>query len=334
MEKNLKNTLDEKYIHLLKDILDNGVTKNTRNGSVMSVFGRQIRHNMAEGFPLLTTKKMAIKSVMSELKWFLRGSTDIRELRKMNCHIWDGDCYARYVRLEQWDLEKPMSKEEFFEKIDTDDSFNNIYGDLGPIYGKQWRDWDGIDQIAELLTKLKNNPDDRRLMVSAWRVDQIQEMTLPPCHYGFQVYTREMSPHERWSEYVKSKKDEYIPYHDKMIQELDDIGFPTRKISLAWSQRSADVPLGLPFNLASYGMLLTLIAKEVNMIPDELIVNIGDAHIYWNQLEGVQKQIKNYPHKYSLPQVKILSTDILNGEFDYKIHNYNSYGKINFPLSN
>lgn len=667
------NNLDTQYLNLLQDIIDNGVFKDTRNGGVYSIFGRQIRHKMEEGFPLLTTKKMAIKSVMSELKWFLRGSTDIRELRAMGCHIWDGDCYASYERTCRWEFEESMSKEEFFQRFETDKSFANVWSYMGPIYGHQWRNWngEGVDQIAEVLRKLNDDPDSRRIMVNAWNVSDLDYMKLPPCfsadtliltdksykrideidigdtvmtedgsfqkvyevhttpysgemlnikvfgnttpikctpnhpflvkdkgyiqanelstddflgipinrnniipeieielkdnqyssknikyilddkdlwyfmgyfmgdgwlshksksimfvinnneindilprlknviglvelknsgqnctkyegkiqyiyellsmfghkahnkripqfvfdapidlisefingyfdadgcdtndgksytttsqhiayglqllyaklgikasvyhqkrptthiienrivnqrdtysinvykqknksskyeftddtlwmkvksincedvsenvfnlsvdvnhtynvyniinhncHYGFQLYTHKMTDSERWSEYIKSTKDEYIPYHDRMIRELDDIGFPTRKISLLWNQRSVDTPLGLPFNIASYGMLLSLLAKEVNMIADELIVNMGDVHVYVNQIKGVEEQLQRDPNKYELPELKLGDVDILHGKFDYEIIGYESYDKINFPLSN
>ncbi len=182
------NTLDKKYQDLLQDILDNGIQKSDRTGTgTLSVFGRQIRHNMKQGFPILTTKKVAWKQVVSELLWFLTGQTNISFLLKHNNHIWDGDAYKRYERVWNWDLDEPLPIKDFIERIKTDNDFAKVWGELGPIYGKQWRKWDGsngrIDQIDDLVRNLKENPDSRRLMVSAWNVGELDQMTLPPCHY-------------------------------------------------------------------------------------------------------------------------------------------------------
>ena len=306
----MKNGLDEQYIDLLKDILENGVKKNTRNGEVLSVFGRTIRYKFKDGkFPLLTTKKMAWKSIVTELLWFLRGDTNIKYLVDNGCHIWDGDCYKSYHNkfLET----EMMSKDDFIETIRVNKDFAQKWGELGPIYGKQWRSWDikpdietksyihkgethftfdinerhPIDQIANLINDLKTNPDSRRLMVSAWNVGELDSMVLPPCHYGFQVYTRELNREERVDLYIEKYGDtgmDYEKYKDTI---------PTRAISLMWNQRSVDTFLGLPFNIASYGLLLEIVAKVVNMVPDELIGNLGDTHLYLNHIEQAKEQI-------------------------------------------
>jgi thymidylate synthase len=316
------NNLDKKYQALLQDILDNGVEKKDRTGTgTISVFGRQIRHKMSEGFPLLTTKKMAWKSMVTELLWFLRGDTNIKYLVDNGCHIWNGDCFSNYQkefkRLHYHTAQ--MSKEEFINKIKTDDEFAKKWGELGPIYGKQWREWktykhkmnyepylpvntdgkvecyvENINQIANLINDLKTNPDSRRLMVNAWNVGELDQMVLPPCHYGFQVYTRELSFDER---VMLANRPEMIRdkhYTDSAVSELtqllDEINIPTRAISLMWNQRSVDTFLGLPFNIASYGLLLEIIAKEVNMVPDELIGNLGDVHLYSNHIEQAKEQ--------------------------------------------
>jgi thymidylate synthase len=327
------NNLDLQYQNLLQDILDNGVEKETRNGKTLSIFGYQIRHQMAEGFPLLTTKKMAIGSVMAELKWFLKGRTDVRYLNENGCNIWNGDAFKYYLDATstlrtsyQDEYKLPNTMKEFIERIKTDDAFNDEWGYLGPIYGKQWRDWNGIDQIKNLIEQLKTNPDSRRLVVSAWNVNDLPYMTLPPCHYGFQVYTRELSIQERMR-LGNFELGEVV--NDEMC---DKQNIPQRAISLMFNMRSNDVPLGLPFNLASYGMLLELLGKEVNMIPDELICNLGDVHIYVNQVEGVMDQLGRVP--FELPTVKVSNVDILNGEFDYQIQNYQSHPSIKIPLSN
>ena len=312
------NNLDKQYQQLLQDIIDFGVEKKDRTGTgTKSLFGYTIRHNMQDGFPLLTTKKMAWKTMVTELLWFLRGDTNIKYLVDNDCHIWDGDAYKRFlnetIKIEPIDakqraieqlLNSKESKEEFINKIKTDDEFAKKWGELGPIYGKQWRDWgrvtfnkenrngfyNPIDQIANLINTLKTNPDSRRLIVSAWNVGELDLMVLPPCHYGFQVYTRELSLSER-TEY-KKKRDgiarTFAPYTHQM---LDGSNIPTRAISLMWNQRSVDTFLGLPFNIASYGLLLMMLADEVNMVPDQLIGSLGDTHLYLNHIKQAKEQI-------------------------------------------
>jgi thymidylate synthase len=347
------NNLDKQYQELLQDILDNGVTKSDRTGTgTISVFGRQIRHKMSEGFPLLTTKKMAWKTMVTELLWFLRGDTNIKFLVDNNCHIWDGDAYKNYLK---WAGNNPLTIEEFIEKIKTDSDFAGVYGDLGPVYGKQWRSWKHLenhnftkitynkptDQIANLINDLKTNPDSRRLMVNAWNVGELDQMVLPPCHYGFQVYTRELSLLERKN--IANSVQNDIHYNEFIspitVESWDRNNIPTRAISLMWNQRSCDFPLGIPFNVASYGLLLEIIAKEVNMVPDELIGNLGDCHIYLNQIDGVKEQLTREP--FELPT---LSMDYREGEYDkelkgfvpddFVLFNYQSHPSIKMPLSN
>ena len=309
------NNLDKQYQALLQDILDNGVQKEDRTGTgTLSVFGRQIRHKMSEGFPLLTTKKMYFKGVVTELLWFLRGDTNIKYLVDNDCHIWDGDAYKNYEKAYKKDNSIGLSllvarvdgkttyrkptKEQFIAMIEADPEFAKKWGELGPIYGKMWRDWDAdtgekIDQIQNLINDLKKNPDSRRLMVNAWNCTYIPHMVLPPCHYGFQVYTRELSSQERMDVYNKSNwnKDIFPSDVSGWNRLLDTYNIPTRAISLMWNQRSVDTFLGLPFNIASYGLLLEIIAKEVNMVPDELIGNLGDTHLYLNHIEQAKEQI-------------------------------------------
>jgi len=346
------NKLDRDYLNLLQDILDNGVEKKDRTGTgILSVFGRQIRHKMSDGFPLLTTKKMYFKGIVTELLWFLRGDTSIKYLLENDCNIWTGDAFRNY-----WECNKIQSNpkwlkpvtysngnvgaelyniEEFINKIKTDDEFAKKWGELGPIYGKQWRSWtkkkmylstDGsyeniydeadqtvIDQISILINDLKTNPDSRRLMVNAWNVGELDQMVLPPCHFSFQCYSHE-----------KEGK---------------------RYLSLAWNQRSCDVGLGIPFNIASYGLLLEIIAKEVGMIPYELIGNLGDCHIYNNHIDGLKEQLTREP--YQLPTLKHMKTDeffkSLSEDLslithldssDFTLENYQSHPSIKLPLSN
>lgn len=658
------NKLDLDYQNLLKDILENGTKKKTRNGEVISLFGKQIRHKMSEGFSLLTTKKMYFKGILVELLWFLKGDTNIKYLLDNDCHIWDGDCYQAYVLSHNFIINQGieiLSQEEFIDRIKTNNEFSKEWGELGPLYGSQWRKWGGnkgIDQITNLINELKSNPDSRRLMVNAWNVSDLNKMTLPPCftenmlvkckngykkisnistddyvltedgsyqkvyatqttsyddrligirvygnnttitstpdhpflikdkgyikaskvteddylgiplnkneivptfsseigdtinkedfwfllgyfmgdgwidhetkelfltidekdhhmvfnrlkniiplddiseendlikkyvskntdfndiltmfgdvgenrvipefmydspkyfinefidgfnlsdggendgerkfytlsssvayglqllysklnirvsvsynkesemftinsskqknksskfifdenylwlkvktikeldgketngfvynlsvennhtynvfnlinhncHYGFQLYTKELSLYERINLFMQGKKVER--FLEKItIKDLDDSNIPTRSISLMWNQRSVDSPLGLPFNIASYGLLLEIIAKMVNMVPDELIGNLGDCHIYSNQIDGVKEQLTR--DSFSLP--KLIMSDKINlnegiDEFlnscsvkDFFIEGYQSHSKINIPLSN
>lgn len=345
------NTIDGKYQDLLQDILDNGVVKNDRTGTgTISVFSRQIRHRMSQGFPLLTTKKMPWKSMVVELLWFLRGETNIRYLLENDCHIWTGDAYKNYMKRikKQYDDGGDYADvKQFEELILSDIDFADDFGDLGPIYGKQWRKWTGVnetrdritqfDQIVKLVYDIKETPDSRRLMVNAWNVGDLNQMILPPCHYGFQIYTRELSYSERF-EWYKSKVGPLGLNHDRIEQEIKK-ETPSRGISLMWNQRSVDTFLGLPFNIASYALLLEIIAKEVNMIPDELIGNLGDVHLYSNHIEQAKEQINRNP--LDLPKLNIVGVEpsiITKPRYwkwtDFVIENYQSHPSIKAPLSN
>ena len=389
------NNIDKQYQKLLQDIIDNGVKKEDRTGTgTISVFGRQIRHKMSEGFPLLTTKKMPFKTIVTELLWFLRGNTNIKYLVDNGCHIWNGDAYQAYLKKYENDKTsgivyytdplqyRPYTQEEFIDKIKTVDEFAQKWGELGPIYGKQWRSWGGrnilnydlqnvkwsdkdkvmelirdggdyskydvkvtyrtnsIDQIQNLINELKTNPDSRRLMVNAWNVGELDQMVLPPCHYGFQVYTRELSEKERMK---LAGYEDVGGIGQNIIRETVDMNntIPRRAISLMWNQRSVDTFLGLPFNIASYGLLLEILAKEVNMIPDELIGNLGDVHLYSNHIEQAKEQIGRTA--YELPKLNIQSAIGLYDFFEYlhvaessdfQIENYQSHPSIKAPLSN
>ena len=341
------NNLDKSYQNLLQDILENGIHKQDRTGTgTISVFGRQIRHKMSDGFPLITTKKMAFKTMVTELLWFLRGDTNIKFLVDNGCHIWDGDAYKSY---EKWydavAVHSPfgevprMTKENFITAIKLNEDWAERWGDLGPIYGKQWRNWSGLDQIQNLINDLKTNPDSRRLMVNAWNVGELDQMVLPPCHYGFQVYTRELNLDER-IEYFNSTKQPLSRSMDYHHSHMDSLRVPKRAISLMWNQRSVDTFLGLPFNIASYGLLLQIIAKEVNMIPDELIGHLGDVHLYNNHVEQANEQIVRIP--FELPTLKIEDEvkwkegDCLPSYSitDFTLENYQSHSSIKAPLSN
>ena len=359
------NKLDKQYTDLLQDILDNGVEKQDRTGTgTRSVFGRQIRHKMSDGFPLLTTKKMAFKTMVTELLWFLKGDTNIKFLVDNNCHIWDGDAYKKYCKAHPSIYHDDMfSQEEFIEHIKEDESFAKTWGELGPIYGKQWRSWHsnakvtmdgkyheekGIDQIANLINELKTNPDSRRLMVNAWNVGELDQMTLPPCHYGFQIYTSELSDEQRYNIWFNNNYETGMErfFDPNKLPDFDDSYYtptPKRAISLMWNQRSVDTFLGLPFNIASYGLLLEIIAKEVNMVPDELIGNLGDVHLYSNHIEQAKEQVDREP--YELPNLKMNPIflanlehkgfdEAVNRQVNFELENYQSHLAIKAPLSN
>ena len=299
------SNIEKQYQGILRKLVLYGKEKGDRTGTgTLSYFGDQIRHNMADGFPLLTTKKMAVKTMMTELKWFLKGDTNIKYLVDNNCHIWDGDAYKAYPHKDE------LTQKEFIQRIKTDDEFAKVWGELGPIYGKQWRDWHSqkfnvakgegyllqIDQIAKLIVDIKKNPDSRRLMVSAWNVGEIEEVVLPPCHYGFQCYVQD------------------------------------GKLSLMWNQRSCDTFLGIPFNIASYATLLLLLCEETGLEAGELIGNLGDTHLYKNHVQQAKEQIVREP--FPLPTIELSNVNILNGEWDYEVKGYEYHPTIKAPLSN
>lgn len=388
------NNLDKQYQTLLNDILKSGNKKSDRTGTgTLSVFGKQIRHKMSEGFPLLTTKKMYFKGIVTELLWFLKGDTNIEYLVNNDCHIWDGDAYknyCKYTSLNSCEWNEWMrnngdgtlsmyTKTEFIDKIKIDKKFAKKWGELGRVYGAQWRKWsnpilcptninkDGsdcgeysleyIDQISNLINKLKTNPNDRRMMVTAWNPSEVDNVVLPPCHYGFQCYSRELTIEEKEWELEKTNCindiendrmiygdnwEKYIDEQYDSIESTQGIKLPRRALSLMYNARSQDVPLGTPFNIASYALLLSILAKLTNMIPDELITNMGDCHIYVNQINAINEQLIKEP--YELPKLIISNTINFNDgidEFlnscvigDFQLENYKSHPTLKIPLSN
>jgi thymidylate synthase len=278
------------YLDLLKNILDNGFLKEDRTKTgTYSIFGNQIRINMDEGFPLLTTKKVHFKSIAVELFWFIKGSTNIKYLVERGVSIWNEWPYEKYSKSSSFQNE---TMEEFIEKIKNDDLFASKWGDLGPVYGKQWRDFNSFDQLKWVIEEIKTNPNSRRLIVSSWNPPLIKEMVLPPCHTLFQ------------------------------FNVIDN------KLSLSLYQRSADVFLGLPFNIASYALLLLLVARETNLEAKDLIISTGDTHIYKNHLDVVEIQLKRVPRK--LPKLTINSDkDIFNLDYeDLLLEDYDPYPRL------
>ena len=288
----------KQYLDLCNYVLKNGIERADRtNTGTISTFGYQMRINLEEGFPLLTTKKVHFKSIAVELLWFLTGSTNIKPLVEQNVRIWNDWPYAKFQKTAEYHDE---TMDEFINKIKSNDEFALKYGELGPVYGKQWRDFGGKDQITELITNLKNNPFSRRHLVVAYNPAEVDDMALPPCHAFFQFY-------------VSADK---------------------KKLSCQMYQRSADVFLGVPFNIASYALLLMMVAQVCGYQPYEFIHTFGDVHIYKDHFSQVNEQLSRTPRK--LPTLR-LNPDITNiYDFryeDFTIENYDPYPLIRAKVS-
>lgn len=280
------------YLNFLQHVLDNGDYKSDRtNTGTYSVFGYQSRYNLKDGFPLLTTKKVHLKAIIHELLWFIKGDTNIQYLVKNNVRIWNEWPYETFKKSSDYNNE---SLDVFINKIATDDEFAQKHGDLGPIYGKQWRDFGGIDQLSNLIDDLKNNPNSRRLIISAWNPPLIKDMSLPPCHAFMQFYVSD-----------------------------------NQELSCQLYQRSADLFLGVPFNIASYSLLTMMLAQVTGLKLGDFIHTIGDAHIYLNHIEQVEIQLSRQPKV--LPKISINNdiTSIFDFTFDdFTLEEYDPYPTI------
>ena len=398
---------DEVYISLVKDIMENGVEKDTRAGKVKSVFGRQLRFDLKEGFPLLTTKKVFTKGVFHELLWFLQhpynshGSMNIEYLVRNGVHIWDDDAYRWFKteisgkqnnikdilvcvsddekypdkkpHYEYWierdskiknpDWLKSITKDEFLDlvldkvELKFGWAYSYRFGDLGPVYGKQWRSFGetGVDQINNIINTLKTNPNDRRMLCVAFNPDQLDDMALPPCHVMMQFYARPLTKKERMkifnNRYLTNKiPKEYFEWFkeyskntpegmDVLMPEdgsdYDIAGIPKYGLSCMWTQRSCDLPSGIPFNISSYACLTHMIAKLVDMIPDELIGSLGDCHIYLNQMDGIKEQLSRNGSDI-VPELWIEGDQKTIEDFKYEdlhVFNYEPDPAIKFPLN-
>lgn len=407
MEKivRLVNSVDRVYEHLLSKIMNFGQLKETRSGRVKSIFGEQLKFDLKEGLPIITTKKLYTKGIIHELLWFLQrpynshGSSNIEYLVKNNVHIWDDDAYRWF---KEWVTKEVVSKGEGFwfltavsddeigeepkfepwvknnEKRGnltyllniTKDEFIDLtlqrvelrvkqrnckgervyrFGDLGPIYGKQWRDFDGknktVDQIKNIIGTLKTNPNDRRMVCLAYNPSVLKEVALPPCHMMMQFYTRKLSINERWELYKNRGGDAEI--YDKAInpwtprqekttlnEELDIKRIPIYGLSCMYTCRSQDCFLGTPFNIASYAILTHMIAKLVNMAPDTLVASMGDCHIYEAHFDAVNEQLSRKGSD-TLPKLVINGAQKNIEDFkyeDFKIIGYNPDPPIKAPL--
>ena len=279
------------YLEMMKTVLEKGQTKTDRTGTgTISIFGYQARYNLEDGFPLVTTKKVHLKSIIYELLWFIKGDTNIKYLVDHGVSIWNDWPYKLYKESAEYQNE---TIQEFAEKIKNDDEFAKKWGNLGPVYGKQWRNFDGVDQLKNVIEEIKNNPDSRRLIVSSWNPKEVPTMALPPCHSLYQFYVCD------------------------------------GKLSLQLYQRSADVFLGVPFNIASYALLLMMVAKVTGLEPYEFIHTTGDTHIYLNHLEQCKIQLSREP--YPLPKM-IIKRDVKNIEDfeyeDFELVDYVSHSRI------
>lgn len=258
----------KEYLDLCQKVLDEGEQKSDRTGTgTISLFGHQMRFNLQEGFPLMTTKRLYTKAVVHELIWFISGSTNITYLVRNDVRIWNEWAYERFVKSSDYQKE---TMQEYIEKIKTDDEFAFKHGELGPVYGRQWRNFNGVDQLQYVIDLLKNNPDSRRIMLNAWNPAEIGEMALPPCHVLMQFYV---------------SKD--------------------RKLSCQLYQRSADLFLGVPFNIASYSLLTHILADLCDLEVGDFVHTLGDVHIYNNHVDQVQLQLSREP--YPLPKLRILN---------------------------
>lgn len=281
----------KQYIDLCNYILNNGVKKEDRTGTgTISVFGYQMRFNLKEGFPLLTTKKVHLKSIIHELLWFISGSTNIKYLVDNDVRIWNDWPYDLYKKSPDYHGE---SIEEFAAKIKESDEFAQKYGNLGPVYGKQWRDFNGVDQLSNLIEQINKNPNSRRLIISAWNPAEVDQMALPPCHSFMQFYVAE------------------------------------GKLSCQLYQRSADVFLGVPFNIASYALFTMMIAQVCDLEPGDFVHTLGDAHIYLNHLEQINKQIKRSLRPLPKMQINPNVKSIFDFKYeDFTLLDYNPHSGI------
>ena len=373
------NKVDRQYLDIAQDILDNGYKKQTRAGEVLSVFDRTMRFDLKEGLPLLTTKKVFTKGCIYELLWFLAGDTNIKFLVDHNVNIWTDDAYRYYNELVDrhnkcaekvtqhgWFDQQPItpcSKEEFVEHVKNGDKQNLIidennyvmsyqpnawnwdyqYGDLGDVYGKQWRSYgfSGFDQIQHIIDMLRTNPDDRRMLCVAFNPDAIylergRGVALPPCHVMFQFYSRELRLSERIAWYNMQNPDKNLP-EDASEEWVDRLGIEKRELSMSFVCRSQDFPLGTPFNVLSYSLLCYMMAKVVNMVPGEVIYHGEDVHIYTNQIDGIKEQL-NRKGSDTLPKLKFTPGKEFKelSDFtydDFIIEDYYPDPIIKFPLS-
>ncbi|ANZ49610.1 putative thymidylate synthase [Erwinia phage vB_EamM_Kwan] len=368
------------YLQLMESVLSFGHEKKDRTGTgTRSLFGAQMRFDLTEGFPLVTTKKVHLRSIIHELLWFLKGDTNISYLNDNGVTIWDEwardetrsvPCVytveerAAILRqrssidgkttdwYNEWEaaLLEGDDEEEKMVVLDSQnvprEGFRDVTtsGELGPVYGKQWRDWVGADgrhhdQITKVIDQLRNDPDNRRIIVSAWNVGELDQMALAPCHSFFQFYTRELTLYERaLAAKEKGTEDYYLNLNEKHQEQLhyefDELAVPRRGLSCQLYQRSADVFLGVPFNIASYALLTEMVAQQVNMVAEEFVWTGGDTHLYSNHLEQARLQLTRDPHPLPRLKFKRKPESIFDYQFeDFEIEGYVSHDAIKAPVA-
>jgi len=299
----------KQYLDLMRHIRDSGVRKEDRTGTgTLSIFGHQMRFDLRQGFPLVTTKKVHLKSIVHELLWFIQGDTNIRYLAKNGVNIWNDWPFQSWLREtgqdEKYPMYTPQWREQmklFVERVIADDKFAAEYGELGPVYGHQWRNFEGVDQLAQIVEDIKTNPDSRRLIVSAWNPKDIPVMAnsgLPPCHTLFQFYVTE------------------------------------GRLSCQLYQRSADVLLGVPFNIASYALLTLMIAQVAGLQPGDFVHTFGDAHLYSNHMEQVEEQLSREPRPLPVMSINPTVTDLFSFQYDdFELKDYDPYPPISAPVA-
>lgn len=281
----------KQYLDLCRHVLENGTHKDDRTGTgTTSLFGYQARYNLEEGFPLLTTKRVYLRAILHELLWFVSGDTNIKYLVDNDVKIWNEWPYEAFKKSADYQGE---SLDEFVQKIKESDAFAKKHGNLGPVYGKQWRNFNGVDQLLNVIEDIKNNPNSRRLIVNAWNPAELKDMALPPCHMMFHFYVNE------------------------------------GKLSLQLYQRSADIFLGVPFNIASYALLLMMVAQVTDLKPYEFIHTLGDAHIYDNHIDQINLQLSREPRRLPTMNLNPKIKNILDFKFeDFELTDYNPHKGI------
>lgn len=284
------------YLDLCQHVLAYGVTKMDRTGTgTKSVFGYQMRYDLSDGFPLLTTKKVHLKSIIHELLWFIQGDTNIKYLVDHNVKIWNEWPYRSFQNHPDYQGE---SMDEFINKIKGEPEFAKKHGNLGPVYGAQWRNFNGVDQIQFILDEIKNNPNSRRMILSSWNPAEIKQMALPPCHTLIQFYVE------------------------------------NGELSLQLYQRSADIFLGVPFNIASYALLLLMVAQVTNLKPKTFVHTLGDAHIYLNHLDQINLQLSRTPKRRPIMHLNANVTSLFDFKFeDFTLESYEPYPAIKGEVS-
>lgn len=281
----------KQYLDLCRHVMTHGTDKADRtNTGTKSVFGYQMRFDLSEGFPLLTTKKVYLRAIIHELLWFIQGDTNIKYLVDNDVRIWNEWPYEKLKKSSDYQNE---TMDEFVQKVKTDAEFAKKHGELGPVYGAQWRNFNGVDQLMEVIRQIKQNPDSRRIILSAWNPKDLPEMALPPCHTFMQFYVS------------------------------------NGELSLQLYQRSGDIFLGIPFNIASYSLFLMMVAQVTNLKPKTFVHTIGDAHIYSNHFDQINLQLTRTPRKLPTMKINPAVQNILDFKFeDFELVDYNPYPAI------